>query len=157
MSISLLGVPVRSHTTVNCRVARDHTQITIQPRKQQPGDHLMGMRPLCFRYPFFVARYRKPLDYFSNKRWLICLIFTHSMTGANSYKVPSDKTTLSISVIHRGESRHFSFINRKGRNSLVIIQTRTSKETIRTGQIHKDKLAFSILSNYHYVNTIHNL
>ena len=27
-----------------CRVARDHTQITIQPGKQQPGDHLKGMR-----------------------------------------------------------------------------------------------------------------
>ena len=37
-------VPVRSHTTVNCRVARDHTQITIQPGKRQPGDHLKGMQ-----------------------------------------------------------------------------------------------------------------
>ena len=38
-------------------VARDHTQIKIQPGKRQPGDHLKGMRlfvfaTFCFRYQY---------------------------------------------------------------------------------------------------------
>ena len=34
VNIFCSGVPVRSHSTVNCRVARDHTQIAIQPGKR---------------------------------------------------------------------------------------------------------------------------
>ena len=36
------GVPVRSHSTCNSRVARVTPKFTIQPGKQQPGDHLEG-------------------------------------------------------------------------------------------------------------------